>query len=163
MCSSDLRGSNSELTSGVSRENAQVLMADDRVLRRADGRPLASPEIVVVASLPRKDGQHSVDEDSEERPSEARLVVDKPEHEKRCEAMGIKDIRKIYTSADLASGKRIVFAATGVTDGTLMKGVRFFGDGIRTTSLVMQTNPHQLRFIDSIHVTNTGKDVRVQF
>src|SRR3712207_8436474 len=44
-------------------------------------------------------------------------------------------------------------AATGVTDGTLMKGVRFFGDGTRTTSLVMQTYPyHQVRFIDSIHV-----------
>lgn len=51
------RGSNAELTSGISRENAQVLMADDRVLRKLDGRPLASPEIVVVASLARKDGQ----------------------------------------------------------------------------------------------------------
>ena len=51
------RGSGSELTSGLSRENAQVLMADDRVLRTPDGRPLASPEIVVVASLARKDGQ----------------------------------------------------------------------------------------------------------
>jgi putative ABC transport system permease protein len=50
------RGSDSELTSGISRESAQVLMADDRVLRRPDGRPLASPEIVVVASLPRKNG-----------------------------------------------------------------------------------------------------------
>ncbi len=73
------------------------------------------------------------------------------------------DIKKIYTSADLASGKEIVFAATGVTDGTLMKGVRFFGDGIRTTSLVMQTNPHRLRFIDSIQVTSTSKDMKVQF
>lgn len=93
----------------------------------------------------------------------ARLVVDKPEHKERCEAMGIKDIKKIYTSADLASGKQIVFAATGVTDGTLMKGVRFFGDGIRTTSLVMQTNPHRLRFIDSIQVTSTARDMKVQF
>src|SRR5215210_5754637 len=94
----------------------------------------------------------------------ARLVVDKPEHEKRCEAMGIKDIKKIYTSADLASGKQIVFAATGVTDGTLMKGVRFFGDGIRTTSLVMQTNPHRLRFIDSIHVSDkAGATSKIRF
>jgi fructose-1,6-bisphosphatase/sedoheptulose 1,7-bisphosphatase-like protein len=44
-----------------------------------------------------------------------------------------------------------------VTDGTLMKGVRFFGDGIRTTSLVMQSTPHRIRFIDSIHV-RPGKD-----
>ncbi len=51
-----------------------------------------------------------------------------------------------------ARASNIIFAATGVTDGTLMKGVRFFGDGIRTTSLVMQTHPHRIRFIDSIHV-----------
>ena len=71
----------------------------------------------------------------------ARLVVTKPEHEERCRAMGITDFRRIYTSKDLASGDDLIFAATGVTDGTLMKGVRFFGDGIRTSSLVMQTNP----------------------
>jgi fructose-1,6-bisphosphatase/sedoheptulose 1,7-bisphosphatase-like protein len=53
---------------------------------------------------------------------------------------GITDFRKVYTSRDLASGQRMIFAATGVTDGTLMRGVRFFGDGIRTTSLVMQTS-----------------------
>jgi fructose-1,6-bisphosphatase class II len=90
----------------------------------------------------------------------ARLVVSTPEHEKRCEAMGITDFKKIYRSRDLASGQNILFAATGVTDGTLMKGVRFFGDGIRTTSLVMQTTPHRIRFIDSIHV-KPGKDGHV--
>ncbi len=86
----------------------------------------------------------------------ARLVIDKPEHEARCRAMGIKDFKKIYRSKDLAPGNRIIFAATGVTDGALMKGVRFFGDGTRTTSLVMQTEPHQIRFIDSIHVSDSG-------
>src|SRR5437868_5153251 len=80
----------------------------------------------------------------------ARLVVDKPEHEARCRAMGITDFKRIYRSQDLASGKNIIFAATGVTDGSLMKGVRFFGDGMRTVSLVMQTQPHRIRFIDSI-------------
>jgi fructose-1,6-bisphosphatase II len=95
----------------------------------------------------------------------ARLVVDKPEHEKRCEQMGIKDPKRIYRSADLASGQNIVFAATGVTDGTLMKGVRFFGDGIRTTSLVMQTHPHRIRFIDSIHVdpSKAGVSAKIRF
>ena len=87
----------------------------------------------------------------------ARLVVSTPEHEKRCEAMGIKDFKRVYRSRDLASGENIVFAATGVTDGSLMKGVRFFGGGVRTTSLVMQTQPHRIRFIDSIHV-QPGKD-----
>src|SRR5947207_1449385 len=92
----------------------------------------------------------------------ARLVVNKPEHEERCRAMGITDFKKIYKSKDLAPGNDIIFAATGVTDGTLMKGVRFFGDGVRTSSVIMQNNPHRIRFIDSIHVTTT-KDVKIRF
>jgi fructose-1,6-bisphosphatase class II len=92
----------------------------------------------------------------------ARLVVSKPEHEERCRAMGISDFKKVYTSKDLAPGKHIIFAATGVTDGTLMKGVRFFGDGIRTSSVIMQNEPHRIRFIDSIHV-QTSTDVKIRF
>jgi len=92
----------------------------------------------------------------------ARLVVSKPEHEERCRAMGIKDFKKVYRSQDLAPGERVIFAATGVTDGTLMRGVRFFGDGIRTSSLIMQNEPHRIRFIDSIHV-NSATDVRIRF
>src|SRR5437667_193135 len=67
----------------------------------------------------------------------ARLVVSKPEHEERCRQMGIKDFKKIYKSKDLAPGNDVIFAATGVTEGPLMKGVRFFGDGVRTSSLTM--------------------------
>jgi fructose-1,6-bisphosphatase/sedoheptulose 1,7-bisphosphatase-like protein len=93
----------------------------------------------------------------------ARLVVDTPEHEDRCRAMGITDVKRVYRSKDLASGDNIVFVATGVTDGTLMKGVRFFGDGIRTTSLVMQTHPHRIRFVDSIHVQTKGPTMKIRF
>jgi fructose-1,6-bisphosphatase class II len=93
----------------------------------------------------------------------ARLVVDSPEHEQRCRAMGISDFKRIYRSKDLASGDNMVFAATGVTDGTLMKGVRFFGDGIRTTTLVMQTHPHRIRFVDSIHVQTKGPTAKIRF
>jgi len=92
----------------------------------------------------------------------ARLVVKKSEHEQRCRAMGIADFQKVYTSKDLASGANLIFAATGVTDGALLKGVRFFGDGTRTTSLVMQTNPARVRFIDTIHIEQSGV-VRVRF
>jgi fructose-1,6-bisphosphatase II len=91
-----------------------------------------------------------------------RLMVTTPEHEARCRAMGITDFRKIYRSKDLASGDRIIFAATGVTDGTLMKGVRFFGDGVRTSSLIMQSQPSRVRFIDTIHVEQAGM-VKVRF
>jgi fructose-1,6-bisphosphatase/sedoheptulose 1,7-bisphosphatase-like protein len=92
----------------------------------------------------------------------ARLVVSKPEHVERCQAMGITDIKRVYRSKDLASGESIIFAAAGVTDGTLMRGVRFFGDGIRTSALIMQTHPHRVRFIDSIHV-DSRPDVKVRF
>ena len=93
----------------------------------------------------------------------ARLVIAKPGDEERARAMGIKDLNRVYRSNDLAPGKSIIFAATGVTEGSLMKGVRFFGDGTRTTSLVMQTDPHRIRFIDSIHVsdsTSIGAKIR---
>jgi fructose-1,6-bisphosphatase class II len=92
----------------------------------------------------------------------ARLVVSKPEHEERCRAMGITDIKKIYRARDLAPGKEVIFAATGVTEGTLMRGVRFFGDGTRTSSVIMQNSPHRIRFIDSTHVANRD-DVKIRF
>ena len=92
----------------------------------------------------------------------ARLVLTKPEDETRCRAMGITDFKRIYRSSDLAPGKDMLFAATGVTDGSLMKGVQFFGAGIRTSSLVMQTNPHRIRFIDSIQVY-PGPSVKIRF
>jgi fructose-1,6-bisphosphatase II len=91
-----------------------------------------------------------------------RLVIRSPQDEERCRQMGITDSRRVYRSADLAPGRSLIFAATGVTEGSLMKGVRFFGDGTRTESLVMQTQPRQIRFIDSIHVKDTS-DVEIRF
>ena len=81
-----------------------------------------------------------------------RLVLDTDEKKDRARAMGVEDFDKVYKSSDLASGENIIFAATGVTEGALMKGVRFFGEGCRTSSVVMQSKPHQVQFIDTIHV-----------
>ena len=92
----------------------------------------------------------------------ARLVVSAPEHEERCRAMGITDLRRVYCARDLASSEAIIFAATGVTEGTLLKGVRFFGEGVRTHSLIMQTQPHRVQFVDTIHVRG-DRDARVRF
>jgi fructose-1,6-bisphosphatase class II len=91
----------------------------------------------------------------------ARLVIKKPEDEERCRAMGAEP-GKVYTSKELASGDGIIFAATGVTDGSLMRGVRFFGDGTRTSSIVMQSDPARIRFIDTIHVEQK-RMVRIRF
>jgi fructose-1,6-bisphosphatase class II len=92
----------------------------------------------------------------------ARLVVDKPELEERVAKMGIKDKKKIYTSKDLAPGSHIIFAATGVTEGALMQGVRFFGEGTRTSSIVMTRKNGKVRFVDSIHLAKRP-DVKVRF
>ena len=95
-------------------------------------------------------------------PARGRLVIDTPELEARIEKMGIKDKKKIYTAKDLAPGKHIVFAATGVTDGALMKGVRFFGEGTRTSSIVMTRHSGKVRFVESIHLAKRA-DVKVRF
>ncbi len=85
---------------------------------------------------------------------QARLLVDGSQQAERMEAMGIKDLEKVYKAEDLAPGKEIVFAATGVTEGTLLKGVRFFGYGIRTHSLVTNSSYHQVRFVDTVHLAD---------
>ncbi len=81
-----------------------------------------------------------------------RLVVDNAELEKRMERMGITDANKVYRAEDLAPGKQIIFVACGVTPGSLLQGVRFFGDGYRTHSIVMTSNPNNVRFIDTVHM-----------
>jgi fructose-1,6-bisphosphatase II len=90
-----------------------------------------------------------------------RLVV-KPEQEERLERMGIKDKNRIYEAEDLAPGKQLIFAATGVTDGALMKGVRFFGEGTRTSSVIMTLRTGKVRFVDSIHLEK-NPDFKVRF
>ena len=71
----------------------------------------------------------------------------------------------MYRAADLAPGEHITFAATGVTQGPLLQGVRFFGSGTRTSSLMMQRQPQCIRFIDTIHVTERedAGPVRIRF
>jgi fructose-1,6-bisphosphatase II len=69
----------------------------------------------------------------------------------RCKSMGI-DPERVYDTHELASGASIMFAATGVTDGALLKGVRFFGGGARTHSLVMGFQSRTVRFVDTVHM-----------
>lgn len=93
-----------------------------------------------------------------------RLVIDKPHLEARIVKMGIKDKNKIYTAEELAPGKQIIFAATGVTGGVLMRGVRFFGEGARTSSVIMTLNTGKVRFIESIHLDKEKRQsVKVKF
>jgi len=91
-----------------------------------------------------------------------RLVVSKPQDAERMAKMGLKDPQRIYDTTDLAPGKKMIFACTGVTDGNLLKGVRFFGEGVRTTSMILTLDDRQVRFIDSVHLEKRP-DVRVRF
>ena len=93
---------------------------------------------------------------------EGRLVPAKPgpeerkKFETRLKGMGITDPNRVYTEDDLAPGPDILFAASGVTDGNLLRGVRFFGHGVRTASLVMSLNEHIIRFVDTVRLDGTS-------
>jgi fructose-1,6-bisphosphatase II / sedoheptulose-1,7-bisphosphatase len=91
-----------------------------------------------------------------------RLVVKDDEQKERMQQMGIKDPARIYSTAELAPGRSLVFAACGVTEGSLLRGVRFTGDGVHTESVVMNSSPARVRFIDTTHLENRP-DVKVRF
>uniref|UniRef100_Q01QI4 Fructose-1,6-bisphosphatase n=1 Tax=Solibacter usitatus (strain Ellin6076) TaxID=234267 RepID=Q01QI4_SOLUE len=91
-----------------------------------------------------------------------RLVVKDGAQKERMQAMGIEDVNRVYSTPELAPGKHIVFAASGVTDGDLLQGVRFTGDGVHTQSVVMNCSPARVRFVDTTHLENKP-DVKVRF
>ena len=69
----------------------------------------------------------------------------------RARKLGLKDMDRIYRIGDLAKSGDVMFAATGVTDGDLLRGVRFFGGGARTHSVVMRYRSGTVRFIEATH------------
>jgi fructose-1,6-bisphosphatase II len=82
--------------------------------------------------------------------------------EDRLRSMGFKDDEKVYDTSELAAGNDIIFAATGVTDGDLLRGVRFFGGGIRVSSLFMSLKSNMIRFVDTIY-REEGSTLAVSF
>ncbi|MDQ6682272.1 MAG: class II fructose-bisphosphatase [Chloroflexota bacterium] len=86
------------------------------------------------------------------------------EEKERGRRMGIDvdDASRVYLTADLASGQDVVFCASGVTDGELLRGVRFFGGGARTHSLVMSHRRGLVRFIDTVHMFDNQRPPRVR-
>lgn len=77
---------------------------------------------------------------------------DDEDRERAIGMLGHADETKVFRTEDLASGDNLVFAATGVTGGELLQGVRFFGGGARTHSLVMAYQTKQVRFVDTVHM-----------
>ncbi len=92
---------------------------------------------------------------------QARFYPEDEEEKARLESMGAS-ADKIYKTEDLAPGKEIVFAATGITDGDILRGIRYFGGGARTHSLAMGYATKVVRFIDSIHLFDEGARVTVR-
>jgi fructose-1,6-bisphosphatase II len=76
--------------------------------------------------------------------------------------LDVDDADRVYFTNDLAGGENVVFAATGVTDGELLQGVRFFGGGARTHSLLMSYARGIVRFIDTVHTFDNQLPPRVR-
>ncbi len=82
---------------------------------------------------------------------QARLKPTNEEQRRRLVEEKIEDPNRIYKTEDLAPGEQIFFAATGVTDGELLHGVRFFGAGTRCSTLFLSAHQQIIRFVDTIH------------
>jgi fructose-1,6-bisphosphatase class II len=91
---------------------------------------------------------------------QARLKATNDEQAARLKELGFHDVNRIYKTEDLAPGEEILFSASGVTDGELLRGVRFFGGGSRTTTLFMSLSRKIIRFVDTIHREQVTTPVR---
>ena len=93
---------------------------------------------------------------------QARFRYRSDEERERGARMGHGDEDRVYMTEDLAPGENLVFAATGVTAGDLLQGVRFFGGGARTHTLTMAYQAKQVRFIDTVHMFDRSSPPRVR-
>jgi fructose-1,6-bisphosphatase II / sedoheptulose-1,7-bisphosphatase len=86
---------------------------------------------------------------------QTRLVFRNDDERVRAERLGIRDFKRKYALQDLASGD-VVFAATGVTDGSMLKGVHWSGDFVTTESILMRSGTHTVRWIRARHRRGQG-------
>ena len=81
---------------------------------------------------------------------QGRLMFRNDDERGRARKLGVEDFDKVYERDEMASGD-VMFAATGVTDGSMVRGVRRFGSGAETQSIVMRSSTGTVRFIDTFH------------
>ena len=81
---------------------------------------------------------------------QGRLMLDNDDKRERARRMGITDPNRKYRTDELASGD-VLFAATGVTDGTMLQGVRLRQNAIRTSTVVMRSWSQTVRWITADH------------
>lgn len=93
---------------------------------------------------------------------QGRLLPQNEEEQLRMASMGIHDPKHIFTMDELVKGDDAIFAATGVTDGELMRGVRFTGRTARTHSLVMRAKSGTIRFVEAEHRLETKPNLVIK-
>jgi fructose-1,6-bisphosphatase II len=81
---------------------------------------------------------------------QGRLLFRNDEERRRAREMGLRDLERVFRAEDLAGGD-VMFAATGVTNGDFLKGVRFTGTGAHTHSVVMRSKTGTVRYIETVH------------
>ena len=89
---------------------------------------------------------------------QARLCPENEEQIQRCYKMGIKDINHVLTIDDMVKGDDCMFTATAITDSNLLKGIRYFGGGVRTNSISMRYKTGTVRFVDAVHKLEDSDD-----
>lgn len=82
---------------------------------------------------------------------QGKLTPSNEEEARRCKEMGIEDLDYVYKMNDFCKGDDVIFAATGVTDGELLKGVQFKGDRATTETVVMRAKSGTIRFVAGSH------------
>tara|TARA_B100001989_G_scaffold90096_1_gene62722 strand:+ start:1149 stop:2165 length:1017 start_codon:yes stop_codon:yes gene_type:complete len=80
-----------------------------------------------------------------------RLIFRNDDEKARAERWGISDLDAVYTTDDLAKGDNVMFAATGVTDGSMLRGVRRYAGGAKTSTIVMRSKSGTVRRIEATH------------
>jgi fructose-1,6-bisphosphatase II / sedoheptulose-1,7-bisphosphatase len=93
---------------------------------------------------------------------QGRLLFRNDDEKARAKRMGITDLNRLYELNDLAAGD-VMFAATGVTDGTMLDGVRRFAGGVITQSIVMRSKTGTVRVIETEHYIARKREVVPEF
>ncbi len=125
----------------------------------------AAPEGVITAAAMKCLGGHFQGQlvyDPAVAQTEEWANVTKEENLARLTSMGITDPDKVYETEELASGENVIFAASGITTCNWLQGVRFFGGGIRTETLVISSQSKTARFVDTIHMKDKPKSISLR-
>lgn len=84
---------------------------------------------------------------------QAKLWPENKEDEERAAKMGITDLSRVFTLDDLVKGDEVFFTATAITESDMLRGVQYFGGGVRTHTISMRLSSGTVRFVDAIHNT----------